>query len=107
MWFEYARRRYLNQNELKNELLKMRTITKSQKHRLGTHGLDFFQCGLSLRLCVAQIPIYKFGLSVCLFPINVETAEPKTERTENPRNFFNVYNENMFIIEIEDGRKAP
>ena len=42
MWFEYARRRYLNQNELKNELLKMRTITKSQKHRLGTHGLDFF-----------------------------------------------------------------
>ena len=42
MWFEYAQRRYLNQNELKNELLKMRTITKSQKHRLGTHGLDFF-----------------------------------------------------------------
>ena len=87
-------------------------------------------------------------LSVCLYPINVKTAQPIgpknfcvtsrdpreglwliefskicfhqnsiIENIENPRNFFlnpqkksfffNVHKENMFTMEMEDGREAP
>lgn len=34
---------------------KFLKVKKSQKHRLETHGLDYFQCVLSLRLCAAKI----------------------------------------------------
>ena len=49
--------------------------------------------------------IYKFGLSVCLsvclYPINVKTAEPIGPK------FFVGHKENMFTINLGDGREAP
>jgi len=60
-------------------------------------------------------------LSVCLYPINVKTAEPIGPKffeghqneifCENPRIifvlFYDVLKENMFTINLEDGREAP
>ena len=55
-------------------------------------------------------------LFVCLYPINVKTAEPIGPKfSEGPRltsaNFFtlfyNVYKEKKFTVEIEDWLKAP
>jgi len=75
--------------------------------------------------CVKIIPkflyiqaIYKFGLSVCLFVCLSVCLYPINAKTENPRNFcenpriifvlfYDVHKENMFTINLEDGREAP
>jgi len=90
--------------------------------------------GWNIRKERDEISIHKFGLSVCLFvclyPINVKTAEPIGPEffvghlgtpgkvyewlnffCENPRIifvlFYDVHKENMFTINLEDGREAP
>ena len=60
------------------------------------------------------ISIYKFGLSVWLFVSN-KRQNGWTDRAqifcENPRIifvlFYDVHKENMFTINLEDGREAP
>ena len=37
------------------KFLKIKKVPKSEKHRHETHGLDFFQWGINLRLCAVQI----------------------------------------------------
>ena len=57
-------------------------------------------------------------MSVCLYPINVKTAEPIGPEfivgpRVNPRKglwmieFSKINKENLFTIEIEDGRETP
>ena len=73
------------------------------------------------RTCLqTKASIYKFDLSVCLYPINVKTAEPigpkffdqnfkflKILKIHILVLFYDVHKENMFTINLEDGREAP
>ena len=81
-----------------------------------------------LYINLACLSVWVFWcLFVCLYPINVKTGEPIGPEffvghhvkilkiheicCENPRIifvlFFDVHKENMFTINLEDGREAP
>ena len=92
-------------------------VTLFSKKIIGVWGTDVNLASLSLNgeslEITRTVPFYhKFGLSVCLFVcLFVSNKRQNDIFCENPRIifvlFYDVHKENMFTINLEDGREAP